>query len=833
MRTQPRSPIWPYLGILACLFILSVTAPRAWDRLARKEPLGQFLAARKPPEIAIRRWPAQANASAQGGSAAHSDQLEQPFSPPAATTDSELDDRSDDVELPGTHEAAALQWPTIMPPAPEFAMEVEPPVAIIEIAPVDASHVERVLELVGKHDVDRQQATRPAASSAWPLPRVLVEQLNGVVKHDPGAVWARQALQLVQELCRNVDEAGRSPAQILGELRAIAEDRVAAADSHSGQTVRALYALTRWLDVWDPAASLDETRTAGGGDLAPTDGVASSLPAVEQLLDRGAPGAAWRKYLRLDTISRLANDSQAAPAERRDVARKVLDRVNSPVLTQAQLRFLSEPALVALASELRVWAAESVASTRLLTHVNAYEHSGLPSDAKLVANDWRGLRWQDTAHAKRVSEGLETHYRNANLRLALSSELLNRWIPQPDAVESPVRDRILDVPVYGRHTTFTDVSVRLVPDPRRIRVGLEADGLVASNTISSSGPARFHNRGQSTFLVRKLLVLGPRGLAVWPAVAEADSNFNYLISVETGFDGVPLVGSLVRGIARSQHDEKQGEARLEVEQKVATRARAQFDAEIDPRLLKAAQAIQDKQVATLQRLGLELVPVGLSTTEERIIARVRLASPQQLGAHTPRPRAPSDSWASLQIHQSAINNGIESLDLDGRSFSIEELFAWVAKKLDQPDLANQDDLPEDVYVTFADEDAIRVRCENGRAEVMFSFAELRQGRNRWHDFTVRSYYMPKQEGMTPRFVRDRGTIFLEGKSLKGRPQITLRAIFSRVLSLNRDLNLIDESIANDPRLKGMQISQFVVDHGWIGLAYSPTRPPATVVRRPE
>jgi hypothetical protein len=428
---------------------------------------------------------------------------------------------------------------------------------------------------------------------------------------------------------------------------------------------------------------------------------------------------------------------------------------------------------------------------------------------------------------------LETHYRNANLRLALSAELLNRWIPQPEAVYGPVRDRIMDVPVYGWNTTFTDVSVRLVPDAHRIRVGLEADGLVASNTVSDAGPARFRNRGQSTFLVRKLLVLDPRGLAVWPAVAEADSNFNYLVSVETGFDGVPLVGSLVRGIARSQHDEKQGEARIEVEHKVAHRARQQFDAEIEPRLVKAAQEIQDKQVATLQRLGLELVPVGLSTTEDRIVARVRLASPQQLGAHTPRPRAPSDSWASLQIHQSAINNGIESLDLNGRTFTIEELFAWVAKKLNRPEIANQEDLPEDVSMTFAAKDAVRVRCEDGRAEVMFSFAELKQGRNRWRNFAVRSYYMPRQQGNTPRFERDRGTIFLEGKSLKGKPQLTLRAIFSRVLSLNRDLNLIDESIANDPRLKGLAISQFVVEHGWVGLAYSPVRPSATVVRRPE
>jgi hypothetical protein len=814
------------LGILACLFVLSVTAPRAWDRLARKEPVGQFLAAHREPQEPARQWPA---------SPIEVDYSAPPPPIPADEDahDAELDDGSDKVEPPLTLDDAPLQWPTIVPPAPEYAMEVEPSVTIVEIAPVDADDVEQLLEMVGEPDPKPTPKISTADNSAWPLPRVLLDQLNRVLENDSSALWARQSIQLVQELCRPVDQQGRAPGQVLADLRRIADDDTSVAHAQSGRTIRARYALDRWLEVWEPAASLDETRTAGAADWTPTDGVKQCLPAVEQLLGRGAPGTAWRKYLRLDAIAKAANDPQATPDERRAVARKVLDRLDSPVLTVAQRRLLADPAIVTLGKELRAWAAESIGSKQLLAHMNAYEQSTLPSAAALLANDWRGLRWQASDKAAALTKRLETHYRNANLRLALSTEMLNRWIPQPDAVHGPVRDRIMDIPVYGWNTTFTDVSVRLVPDAHRIRVGLEADGLVASNTVSDAGPARFRNRGQSTFLVRKLLVLDPRGLAVWPAVAEADSNFNYLVSVETGFDGVPLVGSLVRGIARSQHDEKQGEARIEVEHKVAQRARQQFDAEIEPRLVKAAQAIQDRQVATLQRLGLELMPVGLSTTEERIVARVRLASPQQLGAHTPRPRAPSDSWASLQIHQSAINNGIESLDLNGRTFTIEELFAWVAKKLDRPEIANQEDLPEDVSMTFAKKDAIRVRCEDGRAEVMFSFAELKQGRNRWRNFAVRSYYMPRQQGNTPRFVRDRGTIFLEGKSLKGKPQLTLRAIFSRVLSLNRDLNLIDESIANDPRLKGLAISQFTVEHGWIGLAYSPVRPSATVVRKPE
>ena len=77
------------------------------------------------------------------------------------------------------------------------------------------------------------------------------------------------------------------------------------------------------------------------------------------------------------------------------------------------------------------------------------------------------------------------------------------------------------------------------------------------------------------------------------------------------------------------------------------------------------------------------------------------------------------------------------------------------------------------------------------------------------------------------------TIYLDGKSLKGRPQVLLRTIFSKVLSPNRELSLLSEKVTSDPRLKDLQVTQFVVEDGWIGLAYSPHRPSGTMARKPK
>jgi hypothetical protein len=199
---------------------------------------------------------------------------------------------------------------------------------------------------------------------------------------------------------------------------------------------------------------------------------------------------------------------------------------------------------------------------------------------------------------------------------------------------------------------------------------------------------------------------------------------------------------------------------------------------------------------------------------------------------------------SLQVQQSAINNLLEQLKLDGRKFDLPELFALIAHKLDRPDLAKLDDLPENVHVTFADKDAVRVRCEADRMEVILSFAELtelNQGKlHRWRDFTVRTRYRPEAHGLDARFVRGSrgdedtskdGTIFLEGKSLKGKPLLGLRAIFSKVLARNRPINLLSEKITHDARIQDLQITQFTVEDGWIALAYGQHRGGGNVARK--
>jgi len=864
-KSKRRSPIWPYLGILGCLFLLSLSAPRAWERGPRRASLEHV----KQPARAARAE--SAPLIERKGQA-----LERP-------DQAELEPRPEEFEaaLEAINAARAIgsldpmaTSAEVMPPAPHYAEEVrieeqdlatltpahdgelapselvpsEPSLAAPAIAsPVEAPSALQSPEAESPAEqsppvesrapaAEPQTVEEPVESAArpgtWPIPRALIEQLTSLSYDDEQLIWPRRAAQLIGELCDS--EPSERAAKIEALRKLIDRDsRMRAADrSLEPRIARTRYALMRWIDVWQATSALEEQPVDETVPAAALAKLRRQLAALDAQLARDSAGAGWREYLQLDELQEATATSFDAE-QRREEARKVLERFASRRLSAAQQRILTTEPFTELRDQLRRLAAEPITARRLLAHIEQYEFSQLASDAALVADDLRSLRWAQ--HDESLDDDirqLETHYRNANVRVVLRGELINRMVPQPGRIDAPVRDTVINVPVRGNSSTFTELSVKLVPDERRIRLGLEAHGLVDSNTISSSGPATFRNRGQATFLVRKLFVMGPRGLVVWPAIAEAESNYNYLVSLDTDYDNVPLVGSLVQNIARNQYEEQRGEARRQTERKVATRALAQLDSEIETRLLEAGKKFQREQGATLERMGLELAPVGLATTEDRVTARGRLASRVQLGAHTPRPQAPSDSWFSLQVHQSALNNGLEQLDLEGRRFELPELFAWVGEKLGRPEMAQQEDLPEDVQIKFADRDALRLVCKDGKVELTFAIAELTHEGSRWRNFEVRTHYGPEVDGLSPRFTRV-DTIHLAGRSLRGKIEFKLRAIFSKVLSKNRDITLLSESVTSDPRFKDLQVTQLDIEDGWIGLAYSPRRTSSNVARKPK
>jgi hypothetical protein len=770
MALNRRNPLWPYLLVLACLFVLSIAAPRGWQR-AVHENRSDDLSAERPPAPTIARPEVVRPTSIVADSPAL-DRSPAGF-PSALDTKPKFEDPAEKIAESHRFDSSAelgvdpankatVPMPDLTPSVvPMPPRSIDPPDTTAESAnttsdppPMDVQKAlttrtpnEPVTPSAALQNA-KSQATESAAPfeppgappqppapqmiSGWPLPQALIALLENLLRNESCVAWTEKVQEQLEDLRRLGPQECDAAAKVIAHLRRL----VGEADSlvprlHDRSAVaelrRAQYAIVRRADIWEQVNAI-RRRTASSSASEGTEG--------------------------------------------------------------------------------------------LLAQIERVESNRLPSDAWHLAEIRRELLASPEPDEQELARRLNIHYRNANLRVAVAGALVDRLLPAPPPRNDVVNETVLGNPVRGQSTTSAKLSVQLIPDRQKWQFDFVTSGTIDSRTRTTHGPATFVNNAQAVYQVRKRVVIGPAGMMVSGATADVD-NSSELAGLYTSFDSVPILRSLVRNYAVSQEQQMEGQANDEMRGKIAGKATRQVDAEADPRLSQAKENFRRNWVEPLRKLSLDPTALSMETTERRLSLRGRLADVTQLGAFTPRPDAPGDSLASAQVHESTLNNMLDHLDLAGRSFTLPELHRWLSAKLNRDGSKLPDDLPEGVHITFAKKDPIRVRCDDDRLVLVLNIGEIREGRRRWHDFEVRAAYRPSANGLVAQFERE-GTIELGGQ-YKGRPELALRGIFSKVLSRERKLNLLPDTLATDPRLAGLAVTQLVVEDGWIATAIGPAR----------
>ncbi len=658
-------------------------------------------------------------------------------------------------------------------------------------------------------------------SGCWPRAARLHEQLIEL-ENSPAAAWAaevRSALEHLEQIERFSSPQARG---ILGKLAELATRPLPSVETYPLQTdnwlrllARARYGLARRVELWQQIERSVQEEPSLRVHFSSVS-IADQLAQISSVLPSHGRAGEWRRYLLLDQLSLVAGSPQVDMVTRQTIAQRVLSRLTSDRLNEEQRRFVAQPALARLNEQLRHWAYIPPNYAEFLEAIEAWEQLDARAAEQLVAQ-WHYMKWSPFEEATAVARIFDTHYRNANIRVAISSELLNRFLPPVYTTEEEVNDEILGTPVSGRSRIVTRLFVELIPDRMRWRLGVEARGQVQSQTWAERGSVTLFTHGATRYRARKLLTIDRHGIFAHRTETEAQ-NDSELAEVTTRLDGLPLLGSLLRSLARRTHTERLPEANAEVEQKVSHRVAERLDAEVTRRIYEWEKRYRERLVAPLVKLDLPLTTLDMHTTSKRLIARYRLAGDNQLASCTPRPIAPADSLLSLQIHESAVNNVLERLRLSGRRVSLSDLYRQITeafgKKVEPPE-----DVPDQIVVTFADQDPIRVRFDQGRVELLMKIAELRSGRDRWYEFEVYTWFTPQVVDRKIVLVRD-GVIELRG-AMSFADRLPLRAIFTAILARERTIPLLDPRITEDPRLADTHVSQLVAVDGWIGLAISP------------
>lgn len=670
-------------------------------------------------------------------------------------------------------------------------------------------------------EIAESPSSHSAIADPWPTSTKLNEMLAYAYGDRVLAKWAteiRSTLDVIEG--KRVSGAAEQVTAVarLRQLATVEVDRSRWPLHHRTLHNRLNIAVLRRVAVWEPLMRVANMETSSFAKYRAHKQLADVASQLESRLN-SSNSSAWSDYLSLRQLQELPSPQQQAAndaAETEDLVYSVLERLRSDQLDAAQRSFLDDPLFRDLEINLRYAIAKSIHPADLMSALETYEEE--PNRAN--ANDVIALlmRWR-SAPQHDIYEGsigaITTNFRNANLRVAVSQEMINRLVPALHQYAEDVNDTILGAQVSGRNSTLTNLTVRLIPDSNNIRLALRANGNVQSSTASRKGPVTMFNQGRSTFSAGKELIVGQNGIHVTRTETRAATG-NRLVGMRTALDGIPFVGWFVRNLARQQHADQKPFLRAEILRRVQRNATQKIDREVQQRLAGVEQNIGNRIVSPLRRMDLDPRAIEMRTTNDRVIMRTRLASSTQFGAHTPRPQARADSMMSFQIHQTAANNMIEQLDLQGRRMTLEELTASLSQRLGiQLEVKNEDHL--DTVIQFAKDHPLEFQFENGQITMTIHLAELDNGKRKWKNFSARGYYRADIKELDVELIRDEG-IQLISERFGLRDQLALRSIFTKVLAKNTRLEVLTKAIQQQPRLQSLVVTQFTVRDGWVAVA---------------
>ncbi|MEL6104792.1 MAG: hypothetical protein AAFU85_02090 [Planctomycetota bacterium] len=745
-------------------------------------------------------------------------------------------------------DATELQRPSL-PPANQLT-------DAIDAKPAEMKPLTPDVESINRHRADDREQPQGIADSTrdrstpalatWPVPRQLLDQLDalesriGSVNHEDQRrfavlAWTRRVKELLVELPKSPRLGDTNVGSLLDELaslRGIAAKN-ASLDIPTDQRVawlQAAYAVERRLAVWQPVFAINSgDEPASQRVTDDTLSAAASLDAVEAEFEATGDAEGWYRFLAINQLRHaFTSGDDAAKSE---AAQLFLTRLKWPNLTQEHQDWLRTEPFQRLADVARPWASRAIDYASLLHQIERAESNAIDLVTTEIAESMRALSFASHPRAKQLATNLEMHYRNANLRLAISDRLINHLLPEIPSRRVPVRTNLLGSRVTGVSEVSSDLSVALIPSNNEWRLSLHTDGNVLTRSVGRRGPAAVSTASRNQYGASTPISIKPTDVTLGRSVVDVTGG-SRLRGIDTDFDGWPLIGSLVRGIAESEYWQKASLSDRIAGNRMRSEIGVQIDKDVQTRLDEASEKFSRSILGPLVSLRLEPKVVDMQTTQNRLVARYRMAGDWQLAAMTPRPRAPSDSLFSIQVHQSAMNNTLEQLFVQSTPEPIEDLmtqcFDLIGVKQGLPE-----DLPQGVRIQFAKHRPITIEIEDNRVWMTLRVIRLEKENGiTLRNFIVRASYKPDYDGLHAFLVRD-GHLSISGPRMSMRQRLPVRAIFNKVLSPTQRVSLTNPDMLVERLPSETLISQVELRDGWVGLAFSiADSPQAAVARRP-
>lgn len=729
------------------------------------------------------------------------------------------------TELPKDKSPSQVAPSTVEPASPKATTESTQPVKKSVASPTSKK------ETSSSKSRSAQKRSSESEIVGWPLPETLFGELDHLEQFEMTGAWAKAARNAFQRL-NEMELTDPQSAAWLEHCRKLANQLNEFSDglSQSNPAYRdssvymtqVAYHMTRRIDIW-----LQVHRVAAQ-NVAEKPGFTGRVIA-EQIANRSREiqfesiDPTWQEYLMLEQAQEIFSDPDANALKYRAIAQKILSRATSGSLTSEQVTYAQNVIGNDLGEVLRGVASGQVNLGQFLIDLERHETKPSSGSRARLNSHFQNYYWSRDKDIQGIANRIDDHYRNANLRLEFSQQLINSMIPnQAMTYNEPVSDRILGAAVRGQSRVTNQISVELVPDPQHLSFRLHSNGRILSRTLAHAQGFTFSNLGNGLINASKVIAIGENGVSTTPTNVRASSQ-DRLLGVEGQMDGVPLLGGIARKLAVQQKQAQGFQAKQIIESKMRSEFRTRIDQEIYTRVDNARQWFQTNVLNPLHAMELEPSVVQLQTTNEAAIVRYRLASLDQNAADTPRPHSQPGSVASFQMHRSAANNIINRIHINGKEFTPQQFMDHLNMLLGRTDLAvPPEQNKDDVTFRFASSDAIQLNFQDGKLEIMLRIRKLQIGKRlRWKNLVVNARYSPVAAGQNIQLTFDEDFgLRVRGDRLKFGDQLTVRTIFSSLFKPDFQFDLLPAEIANHQAAQNLNVSELVLSNGWLGVSFN-------------
>ncbi|MCA9027173.1 MAG: hypothetical protein KDA86_18330 [Planctomycetaceae bacterium] len=498
--------------------------------------------------------------------------------------------------------------------------------------------------------------------------------------------------------------------------------------------VAILEALLDTIQLDLPAATESHVHTSIGD-------VAKSGVALREHLKAIPAGEAWLPYLGLPDVIAAAQ-SDADLDRTLDLVEGIrLKLAERTAMSEVQRDFLSsEPFLAfedALTRTMSFVAAQNPEGYRehirelaanLMGAIEDYEEEPLSEYTRAIRLSYDDIRKVAPDGGARLTETMRRFYLNYNLRLMIDEKLAQSLFNESRFESGFINEMVSKARVTGCQWTNTDAWIDFKHSDNGLRFDLGLKGNIRAKTQGETHAATVYIAGQHGFRGSKEVLFDGDRFYMKPSNVSVFAR-NCPTGADTCLSGVPLLGPLTENIALKEARKQLPEANALTRRKIYQEAKPRFDREVAQNFTKAEYELETRVSGPLREQGLYPDVKQLTSTETDALVRSRTMEPGELGGSEtfPLPLYPTHGMM-VQIHESLLNNAAQRFELEGKTFTPEELQTYMQGKLERltgrdvnlnnilPDPSENvgtEDSPKIISVTFHTEDAVRFNIEAG------------------------------------------------------------------------------------------------------------------------